>query len=146
MQKCLNLYVRFLKTLEMETKSETCILLTNIFLINPNWHILSPSPNKKWRFFAMCDRSFSQYFRFMIMTRFVCNSCNSDTTFLYLHYVNFTNKFDFREEIKGQEPSPSTLSRGTQTFLPFWTCVKITARKNNAPVTFFMPYGFPTFS
>ena len=47
LQKCLIFDVRFLETLEMETKSETCILLSNIFLINPNWHILSPSPNKK---------------------------------------------------------------------------------------------------
>ena len=38
---------RFLKTLEMETKSKTCIMLSSILLINSNWQILSPSPNKK---------------------------------------------------------------------------------------------------
>ena len=33
----------------METKSETCILLSYIVvLINPNWYILSPTANKKF--------------------------------------------------------------------------------------------------
>ena len=45
--KLLIFEVRFLGTLQMETKFETPILLSHILLINPNWHILSSYPSKK---------------------------------------------------------------------------------------------------